>query len=699
VTNPNRPNPGKHPEMPRLCFRVGVAGHRPKRERPLEQWSDRARRQLHDLYTGIDAALQAVWFEGGKFYARDFPQVRLVSGLAEGADQLAIEVLQERHARIADTSLGRDRRSEWSIDAILPFPRASYAEDFKSPVIDTDMVAKFDAMFRAATTVVELPDDPRIAKQELTRASDEKEYRRVRQIGYARAGSFLLRQIDILIAIWDGGHEEGPGGTAELVRNAIAVGIPVIWISTDEKVFPRLVGGIEADGRAWAAPADCRSGGLLEAVRAIVALPVAAPTHASRHGTHAGAGRRFSDFLGETWPAPSNWITYDRFKRCIERKPRRRRVPIEPFEDTYREWKSFTAKAPPAGPLGERIRTMLARRYAWADVLAVDYANKYRSAYIICYLKAAFAVFIALLGVFTHDLFSHEYGLFYKATLVAVEAVLIGQIINIVQVGRNERWQERWVEYRALAEMLRNTRFLAYLGEYGYIQKGDNLEPASSAWFLWYLRATIRELGVPKAEIDGAYQLQHLDAIRQHVISGQLTYNRDAAPGLQKMHDILHSAGDRCFLFTFYILLAFLALFGLHAFLMLAYGKSPADLLHFHYDAAACIGPPTGRCVGEMIGFMLDKMKSMVTFLAALLPAVGAAIAGIRETGDFEGFAERASRTAADLADIDREVDYAKAKLTIESTSDVLLSTARVLTEDVGAWQSVYGRKRLNLPA
>ncbi len=32
-------------------------------------------------------------------------------------------------------------------------------------------------------------------------------------------------------------------------------------------------------------------------------------------------------------------------------------------------------------------------------------------------------------------------------------------------------------------------------------------------------------------------------------------------------------------------------------------------------------------------------------------------------------------------------------------TADMLIETARVLSEDLAAWQELYGRKRLNLPA
>jgi hypothetical protein len=50
------------------------------------------------------------------------------------------------------------------------------------------------------------------------------------------------------------------------------------------------------------------------------------------------------------------------------------------------------------------------------------------------------------------------------------------------------------------------------------------------------------------------------------------------------------------------------------------------------------------------------------------------------------------------------EQDYGKAKamtrdLTLAETSNLLLATARVMSEDVAAWQELYGRKWLRLPA
>ena len=59
---------------------------------------------------------------------------------------------------------------------------------------------------------------------ELDGAADE------RPRAYEAAGLFMLANIDVLIAIWDGEVAAGIGGTAQIVERAVADGIAVVWI-------------------------------------------------------------------------------------------------------------------------------------------------------------------------------------------------------------------------------------------------------------------------------------------------------------------------------------------------------------------------------------------------------------------------------------------------------------------------------------
>ena len=38
-------------------------------------------------------------------------------------------------------------------------------------------------------------------------------------------------------------------------------------------------------------------------------------------------------------------------------------------------------------------------------------------------------------------------------------------------------------------------------------------------------------------------------------------------------------------------------------------------------------------------------------------------------------------------------------EIRLEATAETLIRTARVMSEDLAAWQDLYGRKRLMLPA
>ena len=64
-------------------------------------------------------------------------------------------------------------------------------------------------------------------------------------------------------------------------------------------------------------------------------------------------------------------------------------------------------------------------------------------------------------------------------------------------------WHERWTEYRLLAELIRELRFLVPLGGGKPLPRipahlavyGD---PART-WMYWYVRAIAREIGIPAA--------------------------------------------------------------------------------------------------------------------------------------------------------------------------------------------------------
>jgi hypothetical protein len=307
----------------------------------------------------------------------------------------------------------------------------------------------------------------------------------------------------------------------------------------------------------------------------------------------------------------------------------------------------------------------------------VHYSHWYRSAYVLAYLLSAIAVLIALLGVSAKTIDQ-------KAYLVLAELAVIFFIIMIVRTGRRHHWHERWIEYRLIAESLRHARFLAYLSEFGGIhQRGSGPQP----WTIWYIRATLREIGLPNAVLDEKYQQPLLQATRKHEVADQLAWHRSNAVAMHRIDHFLHRLGNFCFVSTAWILAAY----ALAYFVLL-----PAiGYLNFGWINRLLSADTLGAGVHNL----LYELKSALIILAAGLPTFGAASAAIRAQGDFEGSRGRSRSMDVELTALLHDYDAAIDNPRLDRTADMLIETARLMSEDLEAWQELYGRKRLVLPA
>ena len=190
-------HPADPPPLPRFVARVGVTGHRPNNPALTTGLERAIGAALHHM----DEALRVAHATHRACYSSDAPTIRMVSGLAEGVDHLAVDLRPER----------------WLLDAILPMPIARYRNDFAAPDrrVHADAAAVFDADLRQASSILELPGDP---------AHEDD------PTCYARQGLVLARQIDLLVAVWDGAPARGLGGTADVVAFARKADVPVLWV-------------------------------------------------------------------------------------------------------------------------------------------------------------------------------------------------------------------------------------------------------------------------------------------------------------------------------------------------------------------------------------------------------------------------------------------------------------------------------------
>lgn len=168
---------------------LGVSGHR-----------DIVLDDMDDLRHKVEGLLQDL--------SKRFPStpLRMLTGLADGADRLVADVfLEERGRAIAS---GKRVAKHWKLVATLPMPASEYKADFPSSV------ETFDDLLASCDERMILTNAAVIGGKE----TDTD--RRLR--GYQALADYLAGQADILIALWDGIYLDRPAGTSEVVRARLA---------------------------------------------------------------------------------------------------------------------------------------------------------------------------------------------------------------------------------------------------------------------------------------------------------------------------------------------------------------------------------------------------------------------------------------------------------------------------------------------
>ncbi|UVO51664.1 hypothetical protein M0208_14545 [Sphingomonas sp. SUN019] len=462
-------------------------------------------------------------------------------------------------------------------------------------------------------------------------------------VAYERAGRIVLAQSDVLIAVWDGGPARGRGGAPQIVAEAVLEGIPVIHIDPAARHDPVLLWDGLEERDLGQQTIDTVARGDLSAVAGLVRAVLDPP--ADREGRAALA----------------------RFERPL---PRRRTVafayPLLLAIMGVRRLRlaDVGGRIDPARPAGEirgictsdasfaaAVRDRLAPRFAHADSLATRAAQLFRSVYVTNFAFAALAVVLSLLGLALPS------GL--KPVLITLELLTIGTILIQTRAGMRGAWHRAWLDNRALAERI---RCLAVSSQLGELELRAGEDPAG--WVGWYARATAREVGLPSVRVDPAYLASVRDDLTT-LIDGQIAYLNADAHRMHRLEHRLHLLGT--------------ILFGLTAF--------------------ACVGLLAFKAAATMVQQLhplAQPLTITATILSAALPAIGAAIYGIRMQGDFAGIAERSHTLGEQLQTLRAVIDEDA------TTFDTLSRRARrvtgLLTADLASWLQTYRARPLALP-
>lgn len=729
--------PASGPPRPDRYIRLGFVGHRPREGLDLDAHAP----------TGVDAAFDMVARAFGAALADDrlappicsgaVPELVLVSSLAAGADQIAAARF------VAMEPVFKDAGGLASaLELVLPFGREA-----SESLTRGDGGAAFGPFLARARAVLELYDH---APRDLSTLTPEEAAveRRSRELRYIAAADIVVRQADLLVALWDGRPGEGPGGTATSVALALREGVPVLRVDPADGAVTLLqrqrrhgdLLATEVDHAFAADPPRCLAS-LVARILSGPTRPEAADSaagqgdgqgHGQDHGhAHGEAGLADPDKAGRYFGAAaragelawrwSDSTAYERLLRLtgarvslraagdagdqppdfatIMREPQaavtemalRQRLTCPPLPTDY------LARSVAAGgltlPATPRAGGQLLAPWAHADANATWLSHAYRSAYVLTFGLGSLAVLVGLLGLLGPSS--------NKWIFVALEIIILAAAIWTFVNARRGDLHARYIDARHMAEQFRPAWALLQLG-----LAGRKVLAARAPWSAWAVQAHVGAVGLPTDRLTPDRLREIARAAQHRLVIDQLAYHRGNRERMRRLHHQLEKLGFGSLVAAPTVGAAYVAAtlgaksghvlpvslgVAVGAVLLVLSFVDVADRRHRWLIRAVALACAAGAAV-PALGY---GATALATILMAGLPAFAAAVAGVRYQGDFERFAKRSDRTARELARIGLALAAfgERNTPTFMELRDILVELERVLLQDIEDWRFVYAER------
>lgn len=606
--------PQAAPRLQPVCT-VLVAGHRQSRmlggaaprsqaradiEARLTQALDDALGLLEDALAAIPLRDQA-WVEAGPQGAKPWT-LRVLTGQADGFDAIARRLgAPPRELHVLGVGAGR-----------APDAASGFASFELEP--DSDLAP-------SAQRVHEIRDE------------------------------LALGLADCLIVFWDGGRADGwAGGSVRLLHRALRQGLLVLRIDRDATMecigpqaytpqqrmlldtdafphgsIPRADDPRSAACYARVGAGERRGAAALAVVRTGLQTALLAPAESgSPHQERDDGALYFREKPAALGRHRSAGAAYQILSATLRRDLPRL---LQTCRGAAGEWLSMGLRRhpgpAPAAWLESSLCTAdrdapsrdLERAFRWSDVQAGINAGHHRSTNVLLYVLSALAVLFALSG---HLAEIHE-----AAATAHIFSALEAGVLMFIVLGlrrtRRHRWHERWLSHRYMAEQLRAAMLLRpWLALPAWVT-ADRADEGALTFERWLLRRRLRIAGIARDAVLPCTRPSRLRLLRERAVElfdGQLAYHRNNARELGQMHRVMQAGA--------------LAMFSLT---LLAVG-------------AEWTLPWLGW--GEWGSAVL---------VTAGLPAVAAALHGLKEKLELERLARQSSRMARDLQRLRRALE------------------------------------------
>lgn len=530
----------------------------------------------------------------------------------------------------------------YSLHCPLPFLQADYLGDFKH---DLQALSTFETLLSRSSRQLEL--DGSLKNKDKA---------------YLNLGQFVLRHADILLAVWNGVENELSPGTAGVIASAIRQEIPVLLIDANAPHRVTIHDPREKKPQ-WQDWDVTRLAGLLRwqlLPRDVLMTKKKQKTNLLQKlqrltGTETNSRKAYFSGLQAGGGLSSGIaFVYQVFFTLLGK-----RRPKGLFGGSYLEGSEMQWKIPGrAAGHGLGFQTSIKDHFLHADSLASFYADQYRGTFLLSFGLGAVAVLFALLGAPFEGL--KHYGLGYAVA----ELITILIIAGLVLRGAWLVLHQHWLDFRLLAERLRQHACLQPVGgvSQGFLPVFHGKSDMSHAWVDWLVRAVNCSEGMPAVVFDQQYRERY--RIYLHVmIKEQVKYHALNAERNEHIAHALHTFNK-----------IFLAWIVVVCFLHIFCGLSIPCLPHV-------------LCHGSFV-------EALYTSMAAVLPAFGAAVAGMLSQGEFERIAQRSEGMAEELQDIADNVKQATDASVLELSLQAHDAIA-VMSQELSDWRVIFRAKPL----
>lgn len=425
----------------KLPFIIGITGHRD----PLNLKSEHDKnKDIESIKEKIKAALKH-WrnqFKSNDKKGATNTPIWILSGMADGADLLAIEVAEQLW-----------EAENWPKDSLkiipcLPMDESAFKQDFSDAgMYSADDFSNILDKYRA--NLIQLRHG--LTPQEYQFACNDLSYGKQRNSLYLNLGVFIAKYSNVLIALWDGKHIADVGGTGDVVR--YKCGLNPQWPCGTENIALSQISDF-----------DGKIGGIVHHI------PVNRDKESKRSNTEAVLTGIDKKQAGTIFPLEDEdsilYISYKATHELVEKKQADNNQfltsefigLIEQLNEyNNQDLSSFDMEhiTPEEAELAVQKLSLKDCFYTFkcADNTAVKNQNAYRN-------KVLWFTFIAIVGFSSYELIST----FLDNTIGIILniAIIFAIFFNIVLRGRAKKNKLKWLYQltRGVAESMRLRGFL-----------------------------------------------------------------------------------------------------------------------------------------------------------------------------------------------------------------------------------------------